>query len=109
MSSILTLNTPESRDTTTPVADVDQIQIAGPIEIVPTTRTLTFYYTKGYVSGSLIEIAFTSNTIEVKNDDYDAVMASAVEGADNVFENLTRVLLQYLIDKSLVGDGTINP
>lgn len=107
--SLLTLNTPEVRTTTTTASDVDKVQIADPIEMNFAARLLTFKYTKGYESGSVIEITFTSDTISASGADFDAIVQAAVDDGDNLGQNLTAVLLQYLIDKDLVGDGTITP
>ena len=107
--SILTLTTPEDRSATTVVDDVNKVQIADPITIDFAQRTISFQYTKGYVSGAIIEITETSPVIIAQITDFDAIVGAAVEAADTLGENLTRVLLQYLIDKDLVEGGTITP
>ena len=105
----LTLDTPEVRTTTTTSSDVDKVQIADPIEIDFSARLLTFKYTKGYQSGAVIINTVTSGTISASGDQFDAIVQAAVDAADNLGENLTAVLLQYLIDTGEVGAGTIAP
>jgi len=107
--SILTLTAAEDRDATQVITDVDKVQIADPITIDFSQRTISFQYTKGYQSGAVIQITETSAVIIAQTDDFDTIMGAAVIDTDNLGENLTRVLLQYLIDKGIVTGGTITP
>lgn len=106
--SVLTLTSPETRTQTSSVGDSDKVRVADGLYINPLLKTASFFYEVGRVVGSSFEVDRKSNVVAISAEDYDSYLGSSTSVSSGTLEsNLEALLLQYLIDKSIVGAGTI--
>jgi hypothetical protein len=102
-----TFTAPETRSSVVPVSDVTQVRIKDLVNIDFVTKTVTFRYEKGRISGSVFIQEFASGNILAQGSDFDTIMGAAVDIAGTLADNIEAVLLQYLEDKGLIAAGTV--
>jgi hypothetical protein len=103
----ITLTDPLTRNAIVPTADENTVEISYPLWVDDDNQKASFRYSTGHIDSVFVP-DFTSDLVTISGADYTTyLLANPPTPGSSLIFNLEKQLLQYLIDKSIVGPGTI--